>query len=306
MSDAVLLGILAIAIASGASVLYATLGEVIGERAGIVNLGVEGTMLVGAAVSFTAAASSESALAGVVAGGLAAGVFNLILAAFVVTRGTDQLASGLALWLLGLGLSTLIGSGSVGAHVRGLPDVELPFLADLPSAYAQVLRQDVLVYLTVPVAVLIWWTMFRTRWGLHLRAVGEDRATAFAAGLHPSAIQYAALFGAGVLSGIAGAQLAIGYTKTWQEGMTAGRGFLAVAIVIFSLWHPLRAIAGAFLFGAAVALGLQLQALGAPVSPFLLDMLPYVITLAVVLVWGRPRAFTVPMGLREVFEGTGR
>lgn len=306
MSEAVILGIVATAIASGASVLYATLGEVIGERAGVVNLGVEGTMLIGAAVSFTVAASTADMLTAVLAGAIAAGVFNLVLAVFVVTRRTDQLASGLALWLLGSGLATLIGSGSVGAHVRGLPDVALPFLADVPAAYAQVLRQDLLAYLTLPVAVAIWWAMFRTRWGLRLRAVGEDRATAYAAGLHPSVIQYEALFIAGVLSGIAGAQLALGYTKTWQEGMTAGRGFLAVAIVIFSLWHPLRAIAGALLFGAAVALGLQLQALGAPVSPFLLDMLPYLITLAVVLVWGRPRAFTVPMGLREVFEGTGR
>lgn len=306
MNEAIVLGIVATAIASGASVLYATLGEVIGERVGIVNLGVEGTMLIGASVSFTVAAHTESTIVAVLAGAVSAGLFNLVLAVFVVSRRTDQLASGLALWLLGFGLSTLIGSGSVGAHVSGLVDVPVPFLSALPSAYAQVLRQDALAYLMIPVAVGIWWTMFRTRWGLRLRAVGEDRATAYAAGLHPSLIQYEALFVAGMLSGLAGAQLALGYTRTWQEGMTAGRGFLAVAIVIFSLWHPLRAIAGAFLFGAAVALGLQLQALGAPISPFVLDMLPYLITLAVVLAWGRPRAFTVPMGLREVFEGSGR
>ncbi len=306
MSLATILGTVAIAIASGASVLYATLGEVVGERAGIVNLGVEGTMLMGASVSFAVAAKTGNVLLGVVAGAFAGAVLNLVLAVFVVSRRTDQLASGLALWLLGLGLSTLIGSGSVGAQVTGIPDVSLPFVSELPEAYARVLRQDILAYLMVPVAVVIWWMLFRTRWGLWLRAVGEDRATAYAAGLHPSVIQYGALFIAGALSGIAGAQLALGYTRTWQEGMTAGRGFLAVAIVIFSLWHPLRAIAGAFLFGAAVALGLQLQALGAPVSPFLLDMLPYLVTLAVVLAWGRPRAFTVPMGLREVFEGTGR
>lgn len=306
MNEAIVLGILAITIASGASVLYATLGEVIGERAGIVNLGVEGSMLVGASVSFAVAGTTESAAVGVLAGALAAGAFNLVLAVFVVSRRTDQLASGLALWLLGFGLSTLLGSRFVGHRVGGLAEVDLPFFDALPSSYAQVLRQDVLAYLMVPAAVVIWWMLFRTSWGLRLRAVGEDRTTAYAAGLHPARVQYQALFIAGVLSGIAGAQLSLGYTKTWQEGMTTGRGFLAVAIVIFSLWHPLRAIAGAFLFGAAVALGLQLQALGAPVSPFALDMLPYLITLAVVLVWGRPRAFTVPMGLREVFEGTGR
>lgn len=306
MSEAVVLGILSIAIASGASVLYATLGEIVGERAGMVNLGVEGTMLVGAAASFAVAATTESALVGVVAGAAAAAALNLTYGAFVVTRRTNQLASGLALWLLGFGLSSLFGSTFVGRRVAGLPEVDPPLLGLFPPAYAQVLRQDALVYLMVPTALVLWWALFRTRWGLRLRAVGEDRTVAYAAGLSPAAIQYQALVLAGLLAGVAGAQLALGYTKTWQEGMTAGRGFLAVAIVIFSLWHPLRAIVGALLFGAAVAVGLQLQASGVPVSPFAVDMLPYLITIAVVLVWGRPRAFTVPMGLREVFEGTGR
>ncbi len=301
---AILIGVLAGAVASGASVLYAALGEVIGERAGIVNLGVEGQMLIGASVGFAITATTGNALVGVVAGALGAAAFNMVFGFLVVTRRTNQLASGVALWLLGAGLSTMIGKPSVGNRIDGLQEIEVPGLSLLPQVYGQLFRQDVLVYLMIPVALLIWWLLFYTRWGLNLRAVGEDRTTALAAGLHPSALQYQALAVAGILGGIGGAQLSLAFTKTWQEGMTAGRGFLAVVIVIFALWHPLRAVVGALLFGGAVALGLALQVRGAPTSPFLLDMLPYLLTLTVVLIWGRARAFTVPMGLREIFGGT--
>jgi len=306
MTEAVLVGILAGAMASGASVLYATLGEIIGQRAGVVNLGIEGVMLVSAAVGYAVTATTGSVVVGVVAAALAGGLFNLVLAVFVVSRRTVQLASGLALWMLGAGLSALIGRAFIGSPIDGLGDVELPLTSALPSLAQQLIRQDPLVYLALPVALLTWWVLRRTRWGLHLRAVGEDRVAAFATGLRPTVIQYQALFVAGILSGLGAAQLSLAYTRTWQEGMTAGRGFVAVAIVIFSLWHPLRAVVGALLFGSAIALGLQLQALGAPISPFLLDMLPYVLTLTVVLLWGRPKAFTVPMGLRAVFEGAAR
>lgn len=306
MTEAVIVGILAGAMASGASVLYATLGEIIGQRGGIVSLGIEGVMLVSAAVGYGATATTGSVLVGVAAAALAGGLFNLVLAVFVVSRRTVQLASGLALWMLGAGLSALIGRSFIGSRIDGLGDVELPFTSALPPLVQQLVGQDPLVYLALPVALLVWWVLRRTRWGLHLRAVGEDRVAAFAVGLRPAIIQYQALFLAGVLSGLGAAQLSLAYTRTWQEGMTAGRGFVAVAIVIFSLWHPVRAVAGALLFGGAIALGLQLQALGAPISPFLLDMLPYVLTLMVVLLWGRPKAFTVPMGLRAVFEGVAR
>lgn len=306
MTAAILIGVIAGAITSGASVLYASLGEVIGERAGIVNLGVEGQMLIGASVGFAATATTENVWLGVVAAAVASGLFNMVFGLLVVTRRTNQLASGVALWILGAGLSTMIGKPFVGRRIEGLQDIELPGLSALPQVYTQFFRQDLLVYLMVPLAVLIWWVLFHTHWGLNLRAVGEDRMTALAAGLHPSRLQYQALFLGGMLGGTGGAHLALAFTKTWQEGMTAGRGFLAVVIVIFALWHPLRAVVGALLFGGAVALGLALQVRGAPTSPFLLDMLPYVLTLAVVLIWGRARAFTVPMGLREVFGGTAR
>ena len=165
-------------------------------------------------------------------------------------------------------------------------------------------RQDVLVYAAVPVAVLAWWALFFTRWGLSLRAVGENPTAAFAAGKNPHALQYQALFVAGLLGGIAGAHLSLGLAKTWAEWMTAGRGFIAVALVIFSKWQPLRTIAGALLFGGAISLELQLQVLGVPVSPFLLDMLPYLLSLAVLAVWGGARRSAAPGSLGRVFQRT--
>jgi general nucleoside transport system permease protein len=306
MTTVIVLGVIAGALASGVSVYYAALGEVVGQRAGIVNLGIEGVMLVGAATSFAVTAITGSAVLGLFAGAAAGIAFNLILGLLVVTRRTNQLASGLALWFLGTGASTLIGLSYTGTHIDGLGEVRLPGSDLLPAAWARVIDQDILVYLGLPAALAVTWLLWRTRWGLHLRAVGEDRMAAFAAGLNPAKLQYQALALAGALYGLGGAQLALAYTKTWQEGMTAGRGFVAVVIVIFALWRPLRAIAGALLFGGAVALGLQLQVRGVPVSPFLLDMLPYVLTLLVVLVFGRPKAFAVPMGLREVFGGTAK
>jgi simple sugar transport system permease protein len=160
------------------------------------------------------------------------------------------------------------------------------------------------VYLVVPLAILVWWALFYTRWGLILRAVGENPTAAFAAGKNPHRVQYQALFVAGILGGIAGAHLSLALAKTWAEWMTAGRGFIAVALVIFSKWHPLRAIAGALLFGGAIAFQLQMQARGVPVSPFLLDMLPYLLSLAVLAVWGGARRHAAPASLGRVFQGT--
>jgi simple sugar transport system permease protein len=163
---------------------------------------------------------------------------------------------------------------------------------------------DILVYLAGPIAVLVWWVLFSTRWGLSLRTVGENPTAAFAAGKNPYFLQYQALFIAGMLGGIAGAHLSIALAKTWQEWMTAGRGFIAVALVIFSKWHPLWAVFGSLLFGGAIALQLQMQAMGVPISPFLLDMLPYLLSLGVLAVWGGARRFAAPGSLGRVFQGT--
>jgi simple sugar transport system permease protein len=288
------------------SVLYATLGEVVGQRAGIVNLGIEGVMLVGAAVGFSVGVVTGSPLLAILAGAAVGSLFNQVFALFIVRGRTNQLATGFAVYFLGVAVSTLIGGSYIGRNLDGLGQLNLPLLRSLPHPWDEVFRQDALVWLMVPVAVVLWWLLFRTRWGLHVRAVGEDKNAAYAAGLRPGLVQYQALALAGALSGLAGAHLSVAYTKTWQDWMTQGRGFIAVAIVMLALWSPLRAIFGALLFGASVAIGLQLQAHGSPVSPYVLDMLPYVLTIVVVLLWARPRAFTSPAGLREVFAGTSK
>ncbi len=300
MNEALLLGVVASSIMSGTSLLYATLGEIIGERAGIVNLGLEGLMLIGAAAGFATAAWSGNAYLGLIAAGLGGTVVNFLFAYLVVGRGANQLATGLTLMFFGLGLSALIGRPFIGTLIAGLPKLRFWGLVGMGNPLTD---YDALVYLAVPTAVLVWWLLYRTSWGLGLRAVGESPAAAVAAGLNPGRIQYQALGLAGLFGGIAGAHLSLALTLTWAEGMTAGRGFIAIALVIFAKWNPLWAIAGALLFGGAESLQLQLQAAGADVSPFIMNMIPYLLTLAVLVVWGWSRQAAAPAALGRSFVG---
>src|SRR5512143_3370070 len=229
MSLLPLLGVLSSAIFSGTSLLYTTLGEVIGERSGIVNLGLEGVLLVSASSGFAVTVISGNPFAGVVAAVLVGGLMNMILGYLVIQRHANQLASGLALMFFGFGLSALIGGPYVGAKIHALPRILLPGLASLPPLYSSLFRFDPLIYLVLPAAILVWWLLFQTRWGLGLRAVGENADIAYASGRNPRLIRYQALFVGGLLAGIGAAQLALAYAMTWTEYMTAGRGFIAVA-----------------------------------------------------------------------------
>jgi simple sugar transport system permease protein len=302
MMGAFLRGVLAGSILSATPLLYASLGELIVERSGIVNLGLEGILLIGASVAFAIASVTGSAYLGVLVAGVACGITMLLFGYLVVGRRANQLASGLAMMLFGAGVSALVGQSFVGGIISGLPKYRVPWLSGLPWVKASTLfNWDILVYLAVPVAVFCWWVLFRTRWGLGVRAVGESPAAAFAAGRRPELVQYQALFAGGLLCGAAGAHLSVSLTLTWNEDMTSGRGFIAIALVIFSKWHPLRAIVGALVFGGAEALQLQLQARGAQVSPFLLDMLPYLLTLTVLIAWGGVRRTAAPAALGRSF-----
>jgi simple sugar transport system permease protein len=306
MSTPLALGVLAGAILSSTSLLYATLGETIAERAGIVNLGLEGVLLIGAAVGFAITAATGNAWFGLAAAAIAGGLANLLLGWLVVTRRANQLASGLALMFFGFGVSALVGAPYVGAVITGLAKWRPSWAAGLPWVESSTLfNYDILTWLAIPVAGLVWWILFRTRWGLSVRAVGESPAAAFAAGRDPAVLQYQALCCGGLLAGLAGAHLSLSLTLTWAEFMTGGRGFIAIALVIFSKWHPLRAIAGALLFGGAEALQLQLQARGSEISPFILDMAPYLLTLLVLLAWGGSRRLAAPASLGRTFYGSG-
>jgi ABC-type uncharacterized transport system permease subunit len=303
MNWGLLRGVLSGTIMYGVPLLYTTLGEVIGQRAGMVNLGLEGILLVGAAVGFAVSSLTGNPWVGLGVAAIAGSVFNLVYAFLVVTRRASQLASGLAVMFLGMGLSAMIGRAFVGRGSNGLARYQIPGVSLFSWATDSMFSYDLMVYLAFPVAVLVWWLLFRTRWGLSLRAVGESPSAAFAAGRRISLLKYQATLLCGFLAGIAGAHLSVALARTWSEGMTGGRGFIAVALVIFSKWHPLRAIVGAMLFGGAVTLQLQLQAQGAAISPFVLNMIPYVLTLGVLLVWGGARRFAAPGGLGRVYSG---
>jgi ABC-type uncharacterized transport system permease subunit len=304
MSLLAVLGVLSSAIFSGVSLLYVTLGEVVDERSGIVNLGLEGVLLVSASSGFAITVLSGNPFIGVLSAMLIGGMMNMILGYLVIHRQANQLASGLALMFFGFGLSALIGKSFVGARINGLPRIPVPGLANLPKLYTSLFSFDILIYLSIPMAFLIWWLLFRTRWGLGVRAAGENTDTAFASGRDPRLIRYQALFVGGLLAGLGAAHLSIAYTMNWTEYMTAGRGFIAIALVIFSRWHPLRAIVGALLFSGAVAFQLLLQSSGVQISPFLLDTLPYVLTLLVLIVWGGNRKQSAPASLGRVYHGS--
>jgi len=304
MTTLAILGVLSSALFSGTSLLYATLGEIIGQRSGVINLGLEGTLLVSAASGFAVTSITGNPYLGTLVAVIAGGLTNMILGYLVIERGANQLASGLALMFFGYGLSAMIGKAYVGAKIEGLPRIALPGISNLPTLYSSLLSFDILVYLAVPVAILVWWMLFRTRWGLGLRATGENTDAAFSSGRNPKRIRYQSLFIGGLLAGLGAAHLSIAYTMTWAEHMTAGRGFIAIALVIFSRWNPLQAIGGALIFSGAVAFQLLLQSSGVQVSPLLLDTIPYVITLLVLIAMGGTRKQSTPAMLGRVFSGS--
>ena len=260
-------------------------------------------MLVSASSGFAVTVISGNPYLGIIVSMIAGGLINMVLGFLIITRRANQLASGLALMFFGFGLSALIGRPYVGAKINSLPRLAIPGISSLPVLYSSLFKFDILIILVIPVAVLIWWLLFRTRWGLGLRAVGESADTAFASGRNPFKIRYQALFLGGMLAGLGAAHLSIAYTMNWAEYMTAGRGFIAVALVIFSKWHPLRAIVGALLFSGAVAFQLLLQSSGVQISPFLLDTIPYILTLLVLIAWGGTRKHAAPASLGRIYQG---
>lgn len=290
------------AVRYGSSVMFATQGELVAERAGIINLGTEGSMLCGALAGFAVAAETGSALPGVAAGLLAGALLALLHAFLVIDRQANQLACGLAIAFLGLGLTAAAGESFVDRSISGLGEVPIPLLSSIPVAGAVLFSHDLLTYLALALGPLLWWLLNRTHWGLLLRATGEDPDVVRAYGHSPRKIQYLATVAGGALAGLGGAQLVLAYTLNWVENATAGRGFVACALVIFAAWRPLRAMLGALVFGGAVALQLQLQARGVDVSSFLLGMTPYVLTLLVLAVTSWRGGQRMPAGLKAVFD----
>lgn len=281
---ALLLSILAAAVQSGTPLLYATLGEMFTERSGVLNLGVEGMMIVGAFTAFLVTHLTGNPWAGVAAAGLCAGGLALVHGVVCLLFRGNQVVSGLALTILGLGLADFLGAPYVGTATAGFRAFAVPVLGDIPVLGPIFFRHDALVYLSYPLPPLFWLFMTRTRQGLALRAAGEHPAAASAAGLSPTRIRWCGICTGGVLAGLGGAYLSLAYTHLWTSNMTSGRGWIAVALVIFAFWRPGRAVFGAYLFGGVMALQLRLQAMGVNLPSSLLLMLPYALTVLVLLV----------------------
>ncbi len=286
MTDgALVVSILAAAITAGTPILYAALGELVAERAGILNLGVEGMMLMGAVCGFMGAVATGDSWFGLAMAMLAGGLMALLHAFLTITLRANQVVSGLALTLFGTGLSGYLGKAYIGMPVPKPFAVEpLGLLANIPVLGPVLFKHNVLVYFGYVLVLLLWFFLYRTRQGLFLRALGENPAAADAMGIKVFSLRYLYVVLGGMLAGLGGAYLSLAYAPSWLENMTAGRGWIAVALVVFALWNPVRALAGSYLFGGIDALGFHLQMIGVPISVFFLNMLPYVFTILVLVI----------------------
>jgi len=289
MSIDILIPLLAATVQSGTPILYATLGEIFTERSGILNLGVEGIMITGALVGFLVAKLTGNPWMAFCAAG-PAGACAASLHGFVclVFQG-NQVVSGLALTILGVGFANYIGTSYVGQSAPGFARLPIPFLSEIPALGPIFFSHDVLVYITYIIPLLMWLFLYNTRFGLSLRAAGEYPAAATAAGLNVVAYRWLGVLVGGFFMGLGGAYLSLAYTHLWTNNLTGGRGWIAVALVIFAFWRPGRAVFGAYLFGGIMALQLRLQASGTQIPSSLLLMLPYVLTISVLVVssWRR-------------------
>jgi len=276
-----------LSLAAGTPLVFAALGELVVEKSGVLNLGVEGMMLVGAIASFIVAAHTQSPWLGVGAGALAAAALSTIFAVIALTLRANQVATGLALSLFGVGLSAFIGRDYSSVVIGGITPVAIPGFSDIPVLGRLLFGHNPLVYVSLALFAGVQWFLYRTRAGLVLRAVGESPQSAHAIGYPVIAIRYAAVVFGGACAGLGGAYLAVAYTPSWVEGMTAGRGWIALALVVFATWKPSRVIVGAYLFGSVTLAQFQAQAAGVAVPSQLLAMLPYVATIVVLAIISR-------------------
>jgi simple sugar transport system permease protein len=283
MELGVVVPLLAAAVQSGTPILYATLGEILTERSGVLNLGVEGIMLVGAFAAFLTAKLTGNPVLGFMAGGLFGALLAGIHGVVCLVFQGNQVVSGLALTIVGTGLANYLGTPFVGQASNGFHPLSLPLLSKIPLLGPVLFNHDPLVYVSYLMPALLWLYLRYTRWGLGLRAVGEYPEAALAAGLRILGYRWIGILLGGWLMGFGGAYLSLAYTHLWTNGLTAGRGWIAVALVIFAFWQPGRAILGAYLFGGVMAFQFRLQASGTHLPSSLLLMLPYVLTIGVLV-----------------------
>ena len=297
--EAIILSVLA----ASTPLLIAATGELVTERSGVLNLGVEGMMIVGAACGFAGAWLTGSVFIGALFGTVAGTLMSLIFALMALGLAVNQVATGLALTILGVGLSGLIGAGFVGERITPAIHLFIPGLTDIPLVGRVLFGEDGFVYFSIALVVGVWWFLYRTRAGLILRACGDNHVSAHALGYPVLRIRtFAVMFG-GACAGLAGAYLPLAYTPFFIPGMTAGRGWIALALVVFSSWRPGRLVVGAYLFGAVTILQLHAQGWGIGIPSQFMSALPYLATIVVLVLLSRARSggSTAPAALGTVF-----
>ncbi|MFB2551600.1 ABC transporter permease [Ensifer soli] len=287
--EAILLSV----ITASTPLVIAACGELVAERSGVLNLGVEGMMVMGAVLAFIVTTSTGSPSLGILAGIASGALFSLLFGVLTLTLVANQVATGLALTILGLGVSGMLGESFVGQPGIKLMPIDIPILGDIPLIGPLLFRQDAIFYLSILLVLGVNWFLFKSRSGLKLRAVGDSHASAHALGVNVIRTRYLAVMFGGACAGLAGAQLSLVYTPQWVENMTAGRGWIALALVVFASWRPWRVVAGGYLFGAVSISQLHAQAFGIGVPSQFLSALPYVATIVVLVIISRNRRMTL-------------
>jgi len=287
--EAVLLTI----ITASTPLVIAAIGELVTERAGVLNLGVEGMVIIGSVSAFAAAQLSGSAYIGLLAGVAGGALFSLLFSFLTLTLVANQVATGLALTIMGLGASGMIGESYVSVPGIRLLPIEIPLLSQIPYIGTVLFKQDIVFYLSILLVVAVNWFLFRSRAGLKLRAIGDSHSSAHALGIGVIRTRYLAVMFGGACAGLAGAQLSLIYTPQWTENMSGGRGWIALALVVFASWRPWRILAGGYLFGAVTILQLHAQAFGIGVPAQFLSMLPYAATVVVLIIISQNRRMTL-------------
>ncbi len=316
MNEAFILSILIITIRAGTSLLYATFGAILTERSGIQNLGVEGIMMVGAASAFAAAYHSGNAWIGLLTAMFVGLILGCIHAFLTITLRAEQVVCGLAMTIFGTGLASFMGqrlgpgnTTMVGLQGPAFERIAIPYLREIPFIGEALFNQDIMVYILYILIPLIWFFIYKTRQGLELRAVGENPQAIDALGMNVTKTRFIYTVVGAILMGIAGAHLSLGYLQGWADNITGGRGWIAIALVIFSTWNPLRAVLGALLFGGINALQFRMQAAGTTLPSSFLNMLPYIATILVLVLitmierkskkLGTPTALGIPFVREE-------
>ena len=288
-------------------ILLAAIGELVVEKAGVLNLGVEGMMIMGAVCGFIIAVETGSALLGFVAAAVGGALLSMLFGVLTQFLMSNQVATGLALTLFGLGLSALMGQGYIGIKAPGIGKLDLGPLSDLPFLGTILFRHDAMVYVSIAIVAAVWAFLKFTRGGLILRAVGESHDAAHALGYSVIRVRLMAIAFGGGCAGLGGAYLSLVRVPSWTEGMTAGAGWIALAIVVFASWKAGRIIVGAYLFGGITVLQLNLQAAGAKIPVEVLSMSPYLITIIVLVVISADRkraAHNAPADLGKSFHAS--